>query len=205
MFEYFRENPQRSAVILTGLLMFFGFVYGANKHGIENFYEANFGELAVAMGTYLLALFTFDLVHTEIEESRTARKLSRIKEQMKEFYSPLIGIMTEKEEDEFRDVLNMPLVKGNYTFLASEELREKLVEYFKNLRYRDSVFLRDLRLKVGSEDTEKYVSDKLSNIRDTINEDFTILIEKYNENEKIIVIAKALISYNLQTMRTDRS
>lgn len=161
--------------------MFAGFAYGANKHGIESFYEANFGELAVAMGTFLLAYFTFDLVHTEIIESKIERRALRIKEQIKGFYSPLIGIMTEKREDEFESILNMPFVKEKYMLLASEGLREKIGYYFKNLKYKNSVFLKDLRLKTSSINAEKYVSDELKKIKDTINDDFSFLIEEYNE------------------------
>jgi hypothetical protein len=79
------------------------------------------GEYAVALGTSLLALFTFIATIQNREDSTTNRRISHITSQLEELYGPIL----EMKED----FMHAPLEKFRIkSYLASKEVRKKLEE-----------------------------------------------------------------------------
>lgn len=137
--------------------------------GIELFCSEVFGEYAVAVGTILLALFTYVLAHGETEKSRKERRRLRLKEQLEKFYSPLMGeigyffnedISPKEKIRHFYSIISLYKIKSIFEFLASNDLREELRMYF-----------------VGG----KIDIEEINNLRDIIYDDFKSLSEEYSE------------------------
>jgi len=183
-----KNNKTFTMVALVSIAIFIGFVI----YAITNPNEAriiNFGEFSVALGTIILALFTYQLASTEIEESKKERRRLRIQEQLENFYSQLRAEM-ESFLDRYRTVNDLHKgfedtlfrlgIKGKYEFLALENLKEQFREYYKNLQV-NSVFLQRYRTKEGNNMTDTYIAEKIGEIRKTIIEDYDSLIEEYNE------------------------
>lgn len=174
-----RTSNARSIVVL-GLIFItcligYGFIMVYIIHGEEKLYEANFGDFSVAIGTILLAGFTVYLAWIEIDEGKKERRRLRLKEQLEEFYSPLmahIEFFDKLDEHRVRDTaiwkLMVPM-RNRYEFLASPDLREKLRTYYNtNL----------------SSLTETKWNELIKPIKKMIVSDFHSLIDEYNELTK---------------------
>ena len=148
---------------LLGMLGLFG----------ESF-DFSFGELAVALGTLLLALYTHYLGVTDQKESQTERRRLRIKERLEGLYSPLAGIMVFFNTEDSYLILKQPMHKfftdteilRNYEYLASDELIELLREYFNH----DERHFTEPRWTVWQR-----------SMRERIDFDFNELLEEYNQ------------------------
>lgn len=135
-----------------------------------------FGGASIGLGTALLAYFTARLAQATINEGKMERRRLRIKEKLEGFYSPLVHEIENIERIKQCTVYDM---KNNLqsqfkeftpviAFLASENLKEKIAKLYK----------KDFEL--SSADWNRYI-DKITEI---IREDFSSLIEEYNELTK---------------------
>lgn len=171
-----KKNIIYTLVAIIGIFVFIGFLANIISNPIEAT-KINFGEFSVALGTILLAIFTYQLALTEVEESRKERRRLRVREQLKEFYAPLIAkkdvieiIRTYEVKvshshlieifDEFRPMLE---------FLALRDLKDKIPE----------LYTKDFE-EYSSEDWKKYFDELI----DCIYRNFNSLIEEYNELTK---------------------
>lgn len=139
---------------------------------LSDFHEAsviNFGEFSVAIGTLLLAAFTFQLAVTEVEESQNERKRLRLKEQLEGFYSLLMPYIDDFNDQRTRGVFLhekqglMNNVQSKYEFLASPKLRELFRRFYDR------------------NDCNKNWAEIINSIHDTILEDFHKFTEEYNK------------------------
>jgi len=133
-------------------------------------------DLLVAIGTGALAVFTFYLARTEIEEGKKERRRLRLEKQLQGLYSPLTHKIENIERIKQYAVYdikdNLQSHFNEFTpviaFLASENLKEKIAKLYK----------KDFEL--SSVDWSRYIDQ----IAEIIREDFSSLIEEYNELTK---------------------
>lgn len=134
-------------------------------------------DLFVAFGTGALAVVTYYLARTGIEEGKKERRRLRLKEKLQDLYSPLIPKIENIESIKLSlDRSNIKRRIGSYfngftpviEFLASEDLKEKVAKLFKE------------DFELSSAEWNIYI-DKIAEI---IRDDFSSLIEEYNELTK---------------------
>jgi hypothetical protein len=194
------EEQTRNVKIMMGILVIviaFGALYSVGTHGMNEFFLINFGELSLALATIVLAIFTYQLAsytyilaRTEIDENRKERRKLRIQEQLKELYSPLRAkmeyIFSERRDyiTYFKNIIDEHGVVNKYEYYSNDKLKELMREYFTNILDLDSSFLRKMRLKEGSDMTDTYIIEKITEIKDNIISDYESLIEEYNELTK---------------------
>ena len=146
--------------------------------GLERFYVEVFGEFAVAIGTIILAFFTFVLANNETIERRNERRRLRLKERLENFYSPLMGYIHKFHDlglhakDTDISIL-MSSLKTKYVFYASSTLQEELKEYYKLIEvWNESV--------VTSSYYQKW-EKMIKGIINIISEDYEIFFKEYKD------------------------
>ncbi len=147
-------------------------------------------DVFVAFGTILLALFAWELALREtessgkmrqlmIDEARRERRRLRIREQLYGLYSPLMAHIKlfSKEDNEHRKeemidpFMEKYLIKSKYQFLASDRLKDLLIQYFNTAP-------ANIRQDRGSWE------ELMEQLRNTISEDFHNLSEEYRNLTK---------------------
>ena len=164
-------------IILLGLLFFIS----GYLHGIKEVLTFGIGELSIALGTLLLALYTYRLANVEIEENRKDREHNKIREKLY-FYSELISGMPEGDIN-LEDLENMSYtiksgyidflrrnshINVRYPFLSEPELNKALSQIMPKVTHP-----RTLRNQLTEEE------EKIPNIIKLIHEDFEKLKKGY--------------------------
>jgi len=169
-------------------LVFYGILGSMGIYILLNYQTVHWEDMFVAIGTVILALFTWKLALTETEESKQTRQIMieearkerrrlRLKEQLEGLYSPLmsfIDLIDDKEQHRYKDGDIMPMMHGlrsKFEYLAEPHLKEILREYYNT------------NLSLLS-DTEW--QDLASRLRDGIGIGHSRLIDEYNDLTKSI-------------------
>jgi len=172
-------------LLIQGLIIILGlfFLISCYLHGIKEVLIFGIGELSIALGTLLLALYTYRLANVEIEENRKNREHNKIREKLY-FYSELISGIPEGDMD-LEDLENMSYtiksgyinflqrsshINARYPFLSEPELNKTLSQIMPKVTNP-----RTLRNQLTEEE------EKIPRIIKLIHEDFKKLNKRYNE------------------------
>jgi len=182
-------EPRRLLVLILVVpilvLILLSMVFTLRIVELKDFLAINMGDVMVALGTILLAFFTAELAMSAtddakayrrlmIDEARRERRRLRIREQLYGLYSPLMAHITffSKEDYEHRKekmidpFMEKYLIKSNYQFLASDRLKDLLIQYFDTTP-------ANIRHDRGSWE------ELMDQLRNTISDDFRSLSEEY--------------------------
>lgn len=182
-------EPRRLLILILVfpilVLILLSIVFTLRIVELKDFLTINLGDVMVALGTILLAFFTAELAMSAtedakayrrvmIDEARRERRRLRIREQLYGLYSPLMAHVTlfSKEDYEHRKekmidpFMEKYLIKSNYQFLASDRMKDLLIQYFDTTP-------ANIRQDTGSWE------ELMDQLRNTVSEDFHNLSEEY--------------------------
>lgn len=162
------------------IILVFGTLNAYRIHGEIEVSKITFGEVLVSLGTFVLALATFQLVNIEIDESKKEREYNRLREKAF-FYSRLMSGMSEGviELDDlkemphttkysyFKFLENNSYVNSNFPLLSEPELNKILSKVMPLV-----TDVRDLH-------SFDKVKDDIPEVINLIRKDFDKLKERY--------------------------
>lgn len=149
-------------------------------------FEMTLGEFLTGAATVFLALATFILVLTGMEEGKKQRRILRLKEQLEGLYSPAMAeiekFTTIKEHFNpmhtyTKDMMHN--IKLKYQFLAEPYLKEKLKKYYSEssqIQYEINMHIDEEQL-----DFKKFLEE----IQKIIRDDYQRLSDEYSEKVNI--------------------
>lgn len=138
-------------------------------------------DMFVAFGTILLALATFQLAYSEVEESRKERRRLRLKEQLEGLYAPLMTDLDLFDENKSGISLMSTIeiiynkIKLKYEYLALPNLREQIREFYR-INYIVST-----KKPIKPDLIAKFNKVCIIETKETIFNDYNSLLEEYNE------------------------
>ena len=169
-------------------LVFYGILGCIGIYILLYYQTVHWEDMFVAIGTVILALFTWKLAITETEESKQTRQIMidearrerrrlRLKEQLEGLYSPLmsfIDLIEYRYQHGYREGLIVPLMDSlriKYEYLAEPDLKEILREYYNT--------------NLGTLSDAEW-QDLANGLRDAIGIGHSRLIDEYDELNKLL-------------------